>query len=64
MWLNLILPQVENDPVCIASYIQFLAVHTADDDLASLGVLVQDMATLIVGLYRFFNKSLIKKCTS
>ena len=40
--------QVENDPVCIGSYITFLALHTADDDLTSLGHLVQDMAQLIV----------------
>ncbi|KAL0272623.1 UNVERIFIED_CONTAM: hypothetical protein PYX00_005524 [Menopon gallinae] len=40
--------QVENDPMCISSYIAFLALHTADDDLPSLGLLVQDMAQLIV----------------
>ncbi|KAK6637842.1 hypothetical protein RUM44_008264 [Polyplax serrata] len=40
--------QVENDPVCISSYITFLALHTAEDDLTSLGHLVQDMAQLIV----------------
>lgn len=40
--------QVENDPACISNYITFLALHTADDDLTSLGHLVQDMAQLIV----------------
>lgn len=40
--------QVENDPACVSSYITFLALHTADDNLTSLGQLVQDMAQLIV----------------
>lgn len=40
--------QVENDPVCVSSYITFLALHTAEESLLSLGHLVQDMAQLIV----------------
>ncbi|XP_071035573.1 integrator complex subunit 1-like [Parasteatoda tepidariorum] len=40
--------QIENEPLAIASYVAFLAIHTPDNNLQEFGDLALDMAQMIV----------------